>query len=377
MHNTSRTAADDLVSIQKESFGKLSTGEQADLFTLKTTHGLSVKITNYGGIITAIHMPDSKGNICDVVLGYDNIKSYEEDTYYLGAIVGRYAGRIKDGIAQINNKEIQLTLNADDSQLHGGSNGLNKQLWQASTKQYSNKATLTLLHVCPDGYNGFPGNVTFIVKYTLNNKNQLTVEYHADTDKPTIVNLTQHSYFNLAGHNTGSILGHQVQLNASQFLPMTKQAYPTGEITDVACTPHDFTTLCSLEKNLDSENEQIKIGKGYDNYWLLNQDKDEGPENESADNIPFIAQVVEPNSGRRLSVFSDQPSVILYTGNYLDSSHIGKNNTAYQYQHGLCIEPQRAFDQSLGSKAYQPFQSTTLLPNAPFYSKNIYAFDCV
>jgi len=359
----------DSLTITKSIYGNLNSGEPVDLYTLCNAEKISISIINYGGIITSIKTPDSRGELLDIVLGYDSIKDYEEDTYYLGALIGRYAGRIKQGKIFIDDKKIQLDNNAEDSQLHGGINGLNKQLWQARIQKTDSEVSISLTHRSPDGHNGFPGNVSFDVKYTLNNQNQLSVEYIAKTDKATIVNLTQHSYFNLAGHNAGSILDHQVKLNAKHFLPMTDQAYPTGEIIPVGDTPHDFTTLTSLTSNINKQDEQIKIARGYDNYWLL----DSG----GVSNKNCAAQIIDPKSGRRLTLHTDQPSVILYTGNYLDGSHLGKENTRYQYQQGLCIEPQRAFDYSLSSKNYQPFNTVLLQPNIPFYSKSVYTFDTI
>lgn len=357
------------INLLKESFGYLSSGEPVDLFTLTNDKNLSIKITNYGGIITTINMPDRNGNSADIVLGYDELADYEADTYYLGAIVGRYAGRIKHGKIQVNSELFQLKLNSNNSQLHGGLNGLNKQLWNATTQRTPSEVSLTLTHTSPEGYNGFPGNVDFSVKYTLNNENEFTIEYFAETDKPTIINLTQHSYFNLAGHDAGNILDHQVAINADYFLPMNKQAYPTGETLAVKGTPHDFTKLTPLNKNIDEQNEQIQIGHGYDNYWLLNN------VDIQTNDMLSSAQVYEANSGRRLTLYTDQPSMILYTGNYLDGNHVGKSNTRYQSQHGLCIEPQRAFDHSITSKDYKPFETVTLLPETPFYSKSVYVFD--
>lgn len=367
-----------LLNISTKIFGKLSSGKVANLYTL-TNKELTISITNYGGIITGIEMPDKNGDSTDVVLGYDTVKSYETDPYYLGAIIGRYAGRIKNGKININNTPFQLSLNSiagnNKSQLHGGENALNKQLWQAETKINTDKVSLILTYHCPDKTNGFPGNIDFTVKYTLNNKNEFTVEYFAHTDKPTVINLTQHSYFNLAGHHSGSILNHQVYLNADHFLPMDKYAYPTGEIRSVENTPHNFKKLVSLNHNINNEDQQIKIGCGYDNYWLLNvgNNNEKGEDNKQSCSV----KIIEPNSGRRLKLYTDQPSIILYTGNYLNGSRIGKNNVKYQIQHGLCIEPQRAFSHAMSKEDYKPYSNVLLKPEKPFYSKNVYVFDSV
>ncbi|XPF96202.1 aldose epimerase family protein [Colwellia sp. RE-S-Sl-9] len=363
------------LAITKSSFGLLSSGEEAHLFSLTNNKNTQICITNYGGAIVSINTPGNKGDLADIVLGYDSIEGYENDSDYLGAIVGRYAGRIKEGIVTLDEQIMTLSLNHENSQLHGGKQGLNKQLWQAEIETSPEQVSLTLKHTSPDGHNGFTGKVQFCVKYTLNNNNELTVEYFAHTNKTTIINLTQHSYFNLAGHDQGSILNHQVQLNADYFLPMNNQAYPTGEKLKVKNTPHDFTALTSLSSVIDVSNEQIKIAKGYDNYWLVN----------ASDTIQtlddYAAKIVEPMSGRKLTLYTDQPSVILYTGNYLnmglDGSQQGKKGNVYQAQHGLCIEPQCAFDHSISNASYKPFSSCILKPEQPFYSKSIYVFDVI
>jgi aldose 1-epimerase len=349
-------------------FGKLLSGESTQLFTLKNKKGISVSISDFGGIITSIKTEDNNGIFADIVLGYDNIKSYEQDPYYLGAIIGRYAGRIDQGTFQIEDEEFQLTLNAPDSQLHGGEKALNKQLWQANTLQDNSSASVELSYISPDGEAGFPGTVTFKVIYTLCDDNQFTLEYFASTDKTTIVNLTQHSYFNLAGHNSGDILGHQVYINADNFLPMCKRVYPTGEQKPVAGTAHDFTNpidLRILGDEINGDDPQIKIGLGYDNYWLLNAECSSGE--------VLAAQAVEQNSGRCMNIYSDQPSLILYTANYIDGSQIGKDNCCYQPRAALCLETQRANSSQKGCS----IDNVLLTPEDNFYSKTRWVFSCI
>jgi len=367
-------------TITQSSFGLLQSGEEAHLFTLTNANNVSLCITNYGGAITSLNVKNNKGHLADVVLGYDSVEGYEKDTDYLGAIIGRYAGRVKNGKVKLPNQLMQLSLNHEPnhepSQLHGGKKALNKQLWQAKTSVSNNSTStdsvsLTLTHTSPDGDNGFAGEVSLCVKYSLTNKNEIYVEYSAKTNKTTLLNLTQHSYFNLAGHDQGSILTHQVQLNAEHFLPMTTEAYPTGELKSVKNTPHDFTALTTLSEAITPTNAQIQIANGYDNYWLLKRS------NKLTTLNTHAAQVVEPRSGRRLTLYTDQPSIILYTGNGLSGALQGKNNTYYLPQHGLCLEPQRAFDYSLTNENYQPFTTCILEPEKPFYSKSIYVFDTV
>jgi len=347
------------------NFGQLSSGEYAELYTLKNSHGTSIKISNYGGIITSLDTIDNKGKFADIVLGYDNAQQYEKDTYYLGAIIGRYAGRIDQGKFSINGIDYQLELNAPDSQLHGGVKALNKKLWNAKPHQHENKVCLELSVNSPDGEEGFPGDVEFKVNYTLNNNNELLVEYFATTNKDTIINLTQHSYFNLSGHNSGDILNHQVKINADHFLPMNERVYPTGEIKSVKNTPHDFTHLRNIGNDINSQDQQIQIGLGYDNYWLINED--------SANMQYEAAQIIEAESGRYVSIFTDQPSMILYTANYIDGSHIGKDNYCYQQRAALCLEPQRANSNKLGTS----IENTLLTPEAHFYSQTCYKFGVI
>tara|TARA_R110000744_G_scaffold21536_1_gene55612 strand:+ start:1156 stop:2244 length:1089 start_codon:yes stop_codon:yes gene_type:complete len=350
-------------NITQCDFGKLRNGEIAQLFTLKNSHGVRVKISNYGGIIVALETLDKHGNSSDIVLGYNNIESYENDPYYLGAIIGRYAGRIDQGLLSIDDKDYRLDMNNSDNQLHGGFKALNKQLWQASTEISVDNASLLLHHTSPDGDNGFPGNVDFKVKYSLNNSNELAVEYFASTDKTTIINLTQHSYFNLAGHNSGDIYQHHIQLNAEHFLPMNERIYPTGEIRAVLNSAHDFSQLTALGKNINTNDEQVRIAKGYDNYWLTNDNAISGE--------VFAARAFEPSSGRELTMYSDQPCLILYTANYIDGSRMGKENCVYQKHSAFCFEPQRLAKRDTGAD----INNTTLRPDQPFYSQTRFVFE--
>ena len=350
-------------TITKANFGRLKSGESVQLFTLKNSHGVTVKISNYGGIIVALETLDKHGDSADIVLGYNNIESYENDPYYLGALIGRYAGRIDQGLLTIYDKTYQLDLNNHDNQLHGGFQALNKQLWQATSKYSAENVSLILHHTSPDGDNGFPGNVDFKVIYRLNNQNELSVEYFANTDKTTVINLTQHSYFNLAGHNSGNIYQHQVQLNAEHFLPMNERIYPTGEIRSVKNSPHDFSQLTTLGSAINSSDQQIEIAKGYDNYWLTNSNAVKGE--------TFAAKAFESESGRQLTLYSDQPCLILYTANYIDGSQTGKEGCVYQQHSAFCFEPQRLANYETAAD----IRNTILRPEQPFYSKTRFIFD--
>lgn len=353
------------LSITQRKFGTLSSGESVQLFTLSNAHGVLVKITNFGGIIVALETPDKHGILNDIVLGYDDIMSYENDPYYLGAIIGRYAGRIDQGLLSIDDNTYQLDINNSDNQLHGGFKALNKQLWQATTERSSEKVSLILQHTSPDGDNGFPGTVDFKVKYSLNHHNELSVEYFASTDKTTVVNLTQHSYFNLAGHQSGEVYQQQIQINADHFLPMNYRIYPTGEISKVTGSAHDFSQLTTLDKNINSTDEQVILAKGYDNYWLANEQAIRGE--------TFAARAFEANSGRQLTVYSDQPCLVFYSANYIDGSQTGKAGCVYQKHSAFCFEPQRLANLQTGGD----INNTILRPEQPFYSQTRFVFDTV
>ncbi|GAA5133965.1 aldose epimerase family protein [Thalassotalea piscium] len=351
--------------ITEKPFGHLSSGEAVQLFELTNRSGTKISISNYGAIIVSLSVIDNSGEFDDIVLGYSSAEDYENDTYYLGGVIGRYAGRIKNGKVSINAKEYQLTLNAGNSQLHGGFKGLNKRLWQASKAVTDSSVCLTLNYTSPDGEEGFPGTVNLTVQYTLFDNNALEIEYFANTDQATIINLTQHSYFNLAGHASGNINDHKLTLNASHFLPMNDEVYPTGDLMPVTETVHDFRKSKRIGDDIDSNDAQIIIGKGYDNYWLLND--------AASKYIEFSAILEEPNSGRRMTIYTDQPSMIIYTANYIDGSHAGKNNVRYQARSALCLEPVRAV-----TKEYiNDLTPVMLQPDTPFYSKTRYQFDTI
>lgn len=352
-----------LVKASHQPFGQLKDSREATLYTLRHENGTQVDITNFGGIIVNLFVADKNGNSDDIVLGYNTITEYEEDTYYLGAVIGRYAGRIDQGKLLVNDQEYQLNLNTPNSQLHGGKNALNKQLWHGELVQTEDSCKVVLNYTSNDGEEGFPGTVDFKVIYSLNNDAEFSIEYFANTDKTTPINLTQHSYFNLAGQSHGNILEHQVMLNADYFLPMDERIYPTGKLKPVVGSFHDFRKLATIGTHIDSDEEQIVIGKGFDNYWLFKP--------EVYQSGALAAQAVEPNSGRRMSVYTDQPCVILYTANYIDGTHIGKENTQYQARAALCIETQQAFSE----QELTPLKVPLVTPEKPFYSKTTFIFD--
>ena len=355
------TKASGLV-ITKEPFGILPDDRPAILFTLSNANSMSVSLTNYGGIITSIDVPDRNGNVDDVALGYDNSGDYLKASPYFGAIVGRYGNRIAKGRFSLNGKQYTLATNNNKNHLHGGIKGFDKVLWEAEPINSTNKVGVRLFYLSKDGEEGYPGNLKSTVTYTLNNKNELRIEYLAETDKPTVVNLTQHSYFNLAGHGSGDILSHELKINADRFTPVDEGLIPTGELRPVKDSPFDFTTSTAIGARVNYENIQLKYGLGYDHNFVLNDwDK----------SLRSAATVYEPKSGRFMEVLTTEPGLQFYCGNFLDGSNVGKGGKAYHYRYGFCLESQHFPD----SPNNPDFPSTVLNPGVKYESLTIYKFD--
>lgn len=354
--------------IISQPFGTLSNGKTCQLFTLSNIHGAQVSITNYGGIITRLTTKDIQGKLANIVLSYNNIQDYENDSLYLGAIIGPYANRIEKGQVKLDSQTIQLTINDKNNHLHGGNNGLNTKLWQAQTKENEHSASLMLTTNIMEGDDGYPSDMKFQVNYTFDDNNTVTIEYQVSTLKTTIINLTQHSYFNLAGElncHQNSMINHQLFINADEFLPINNQGIPTGTINNVSKTPFDFKKMKDIAKDIKASDEQIQLGHGFDHYWLFPDEvKTEGQ---------LAAQVIEPISGRRLSLYTDQPGMQFYSGNFLDGS---ETQDKYQRRSGFCLETQHAPNQ-INLPTSLNLASTILEPEKPFYSKTIFKFDCV
>ena len=348
------------LTLKKEDFGRVD-GETVHLYTIENGHGVKVAITNYGGIITQIHVPDRNGNIEDIVLGFDNLQGYLSNHPYFGAIVGRYGNRIANGAFSINGKNFTLPINNGPNSLHGGINGFDKKVWQALEISTSSEKGVELSYLSKDGEEGYPGNLQVTVRYTLNLENELGISYTAKTDSPTILNLTNHSYFNLRGAGNGDILGHQLKLYADQFTPVDSTLIPTGEYQNVQNGPFDFTTQKAIGKDIESEDIQIQYGGGYDHNFVLSKNSGE---------LKSFAKVFEPKSGRVMEVFTTEPGVQFYTGNFLDGSIIGKMNKPYKKQFGFCLETQHFPD----SPNHSHFPTTTLLPDEKYHSETVYKF---
>jgi aldose 1-epimerase len=356
----SATAA---VSVTKSDFGKLPDGKPAELYTLKDAD-LEVKLTNYGARIVAIDCKDRNGNMGDVALGYNSVEGYthEADVHgktYFGAVVGRYGNRIRDGKFSIDGHEYQVPKNEPTDALHGGPHGFDEKLWTA--KELPNGVEFTL--VSPDGDMGFPGTLTAHVRYTLVG-DSLHINYSATTDKPTVVNLTNHTYFNLSGEGSGDILGEVLQLNADKYTPVDKGLIPVGGAQPVEGTPFDFRKPTPIGERINSDNEQLKIAGGYDHNWVLN-----GPNGQ----MKLAAKVYDPKSGRELTVTTTQPGVQFYAGNFLNGRFTGKSGKKYEKRSGFCLETQHYPD----SPNQPQFPSTELKPGETMHSETVFTFSAL
>ncbi|MCP5061746.1 MAG: galactose mutarotase [Ignavibacteriae bacterium] len=349
------------MNISSELFGKTKNKKNVDLFTLKNNNGMSICITNYGGIIQSLTAPNRDGKYEDVILGYDKLESYLEATPYFGAIVGRYANRIANGQFTLDQTEYTLAKNDGNNHLHGGINGFDKVVWNATPYKKDDEISLKLEYLSEDGEEGFPGNLKVSVIYSLTNDDTLKIEYSATTDKKTHVNLTNHNYFNLTGDFNKNILDHKIFVNADRYIPINSEAIPLGSIDSVVGTAFDFTTSKKFGKNINDDDVQLQNGFGYDHCLVFKK---------SDKNLPLRATVYEEKSGRVMQVFTDQPAVQLYIGNHLDGSNIGKGYIPYEYRAGLCLETQHFPD----SPNNPSFPSTVLTPGEIYSSKTFYKF---
>lgn len=338
--------------IKSENFGTTSSGQEVKLYTLVNKNNLTVKITNYGGIITSITTPDRNQKLGDVVLGFDSLKEYEINTPYFGAIIGRYANRIRDGIFQLAGKKYQLPRNNGRHTLHGGRKGFDKVVWEADE---NGSTELILTYVSQDGEEGYPGNVEVSVSYSLTDNNELKIDYKASSDQKTVINLTNHSYFNLSAGLSPTILDHELYINANRYTEVNEELIPTGQIKNVAASKFSFLipeNIGNAIKNTES---------GYDHNFVIN-----GPENA----MKVAATLLDPLTGRFMEVFTTQPGVQFYSGNFLDGSIVGKNGQRYPKYGGLCLETQHFPD----SPNNPDFPSTVLKPGELYHQTTIYKF---
>lgn len=349
------------VSITKTDFGTLPGGEKVALFTLKNEAGMEVGIITYGGIITTLKVPDKQGIYKDVVMGFPTLDQYVESNPYFGAIIGRYGNRIAGGKFTLDGEEYILAKNNGPNHLHGGVKGFDKVVWQATEKTDDNSSSLLLSYLSPDGEEGYPGNLQVRVTYTLNQDNSLDMIYEASTDKKTVVNLTNHSYFNLSGDFSRTILDHMLEIEADGYLPVDSGLIPTGEIRPVSGTPFDFREPKEIGQDIQADNEQIRLGKGFDHCWVLNKQDDE---------MPLAARAHEPNSGRVLEVYTTEPGIQFYSGNFLDGTLPAKNGGTYAQRSGFCLETQHYPD----SPNQAGFPSVVLNPGEQYTSRTSFKF---
>jgi aldose 1-epimerase len=347
-------------AISSAPFGRASNGTRVDIFTLRNRGGMEARNATYGGTVVFLTAPDRQGRFADVVLGYDTLQGYLKDSPYFGALIGRYGNRIAHGRFSLDGKPYVLATNNGPNALHGGLRGFDKVIWQVrSARVTPDGPQLTLHYVSRDGEEGYPGTLEVTAIYTLTQDNALRLEYRATTDKPTVVNLTQHSYFNLRGH--GDILGHVLTIDAARFTPIDRTLIPTGELRAAAGTPFDFRTPTPIGQRIVIDDEQLKFANGYDHNWVI-----DGPPSK----LRVAATVYEPETGRLLEVSSTEPGLQFYSGNFLDGSLTGKSGHRYQFRDGFCLEPQHFPD----SPNKPQFPSVVLRPGETYHNTIVYRF---
>jgi aldose 1-epimerase len=344
----------------RETWGKTNTGETAELYTLRNTQGAEATVTTYGACVVTLKMPDKTGKFDDIVLGFDNLDGYLQTPPppYFGATIGRYGNRIAGAEFKLNGKTYTLAKNNGANHLHGGNIGFDKVVW---TGKADSGASVAMTYLSKDGEEGYPGDLTVTVTYTLTDNNELRIEYSATTDKDTVVNLTNHSYFNLAGQGQGDILGHVVMIDADRFTPVVKGLIPTGELRKVDGTPFDFRKPTPIGDRIDAQDPQIAFGAGYDHNFVLNR---------TGSSLQFAARVTEPKTGRVMEVLTTEPGLQLYTGNFLDGTLKGLGGKVYTRRSAFSMETQHFPD----SPNEPSFPSTTLKPGGRYHSETVYRF---
>ncbi|MBN2009031.1 galactose mutarotase [candidate division KSB1 bacterium] len=347
--------------ITQQPYGTLQDGTAVEQFTLTNVNGMTVKIINFGAIITDIIVSDKAGKLGSVVLGYNDLAGYEGDASFYGAIVGRYANRIAKGKFTLDGVEYTLATNNPPNALHGGPKGFYKKVWTAAPITTDDHVALALSYVSPDGEEGYPGQLKVKLIYSLNNDNELKFDFQATTDKKTVVNLTGHSYFNLKDAGRSTILNHELMIPADWITPVDETLIPTGELMDVTDTPFDFRQITAIGARINEDNTQLKYGQGYDHNWVLNG---------AADSLKLGAKVVEPESGRVMEILTTMPAIQFYSGNFINGTITGKEGFKYEHRTGLCLEPQYYPD----SPNHPGFPSTVLEPGQEYSETIIYRF---
>jgi aldose 1-epimerase len=342
-------------------YGTTVSGDTVHEYTLRNSQGMEVKILDYGGVVTSLRVPDWWGQSQDVVLGYDSLEGYLSDNAYLGAIIGRYGNRIAQGSFELDGTAYTLATNNGPNHLHGGTRGFDKVLWTMDKDESRPGKSLVLRYTSADGEEGYPGELAVRVEYALTEANELRIGYKATTDSPTIVNLTNHSYFNLAGAGNGDILDHELMINADRFTPVDADLIPTGELKSVEGTPMDFRTATPIGARISTSDAQLEAAGGYDHNWVLNRGDDE---------VTLAARVVEQASGRVLEVYTTEPGLQFYSGNFLDGSAVGRGGIPYEHRYGFCLETQH-YPDSPNQKGFPP---TVLRPGETYSTVTMYRF---
>ncbi len=348
-------------TVTRASFGTMPDGTPVDVYTLTNVHGLEVRAITYGGIIVSLKTPDRNGRLGDIVLGFDSLDGYLKSSPYFGAIIGRYGNRIARGRFTLDGKTYTLATNDGANHLHGGVKGFDKVVWHAEPVQNDKSVAVIFTHTSPDGDEGYPGTLHVRVTYTLTDNDSLEVDYYATTDKATPVNLTQHSYFNLAGDGSGDVLGERLTIDADHYTPVGAGLIPTGEIAPVESTPFDFRTPTAIGARIDADNAQLKLAGGYDHNFVLERE---------GDGLAHAARVVDPASGRTLDIETTEPGIQFYSGNFLDGTITGKDGHVYGHRNGFCLETQHYPD----SPNHPTFPSTILRPGREYHSTTVFTF---
>lgn len=347
--------------VERAHFGRLPSGQDVEVWTLRNRRGMEVRAIGYGAAITSLRVPDREGRFDDVVLGYDDLGGYIADDAYFGAVIGRFANRIRAGRFSLDGRTYQLATNNGPNHLHGGPGGFHKVPWKVDTRSGSDGPGIAFSYQSPDGEEGYPGTLNVRITYRLTQQNELVVDYRATTDQSTPINLTQHSYFNLTGDPERNILGHELELNAGAFTPVDDTLIPTGEIASVSGTPFDFRQPAPIGAHIVENDVQLARAGGYDHNYVLFA---------GAGDLTFAARVYEPTSGRSLEVHTTEPGIQFYSGNFLDGSIRGKRGVQYGYRTGFCLETQHFPD----SPNQPAFPATILQPGDAFTSRTVYRF---
>lgn len=349
------------ISIRRSLFGHLPDGTPVERFALRTTPGLEMDVSGYGGAILSLRAPDREGRPGDVVLGFDRLQDYVDDRAYFGTLIGRYTNRIRGGRFRLDGREHQLPVNDGGNHLHGGPGGFHKQAWRAEPLREGGTVGVRLRYRSPDGEQGYPGNLDVTVTYRLTPEGALVIDYAAETDQPTPVSLTQHTYFNLSGNPARDVLGHELLLHADRFTPADRGLIPTGELAQVAGTPFDFRHPTTIGARIGDGDPRLADAGGYDHNFVVA---------DSGDPLAAAARVHEPVSGPVMELFTTEPGLQFYSGNYLDGSAVGKDGQPYAYRCGFCLEPQKFPD----SPNHPDFPTCILRPGERYASRTVYRF---